>query len=225
FAAAASSYTEAGKAGVGSARVLLPDRLQKTVTKIFPAAEYAPSTPAGSFARGALATSLDVASWADAVLLAGDFGHNSETAIFLEQFVSKHKGPLAVTHDGLDYFTGAPRALAAREETLLVCSFAQLQKFAASINFAKAFTIDMDLLRLVDLLHEFSQDNECSIVVKHLKSLLVAVNGEISTTSLSEDRKIWRVRTAARAVTWWLQNPARSFEAITSSILNLEDEP
>src|SRR3982750_2547854 len=77
FAAAATAYAEAGKAGIGTARVLLPDSLQKTVGRVLEAGEYAPSTPSGSFSQRALAELLEMASWADGTLLAGDFGRNS----------------------------------------------------------------------------------------------------------------------------------------------------
>src|SRR3954462_7666379 len=71
FAAAGEAYAEAIKAGIGTARVLLPDGLQKTVGRVFEAGEYAPSTPSGSFGRQALAELLSLSRWADGTLLAG----------------------------------------------------------------------------------------------------------------------------------------------------------
>jgi hypothetical protein len=85
-------------------RVLLPSATKKLVSQVFPEAEFAPSTPSGSFAREALGQLLDSADWADGVLLAGDFGRNSETAILLESFAQKYKGQLTVAQDGIDYF-------------------------------------------------------------------------------------------------------------------------
>jgi NAD(P)H-hydrate repair Nnr-like enzyme with NAD(P)H-hydrate dehydratase domain len=102
FAAAAEAYAESGRAGVGTARVLLPDSLQKTVGKVFEAGEYAPSTPSGSFAQRALAELLSMSSWSDGVLLAGDLGRNSETAILLEHYVEKYSGQLTFTKDAAD---------------------------------------------------------------------------------------------------------------------------
>ena len=80
FSAPAEAFQAALDAGVGTCRVILPDRLQKTVGRILEAGEYAPSTPSGSFAKKSLATLIDYSQWADATLLAGDFGRNSETA-------------------------------------------------------------------------------------------------------------------------------------------------
>src|SRR5665213_2726910 len=111
FSAAAEAYMQADKAGIGTARVLLPDSLQKTVGRIFEAGEYAPSTPSGSFSQSALAEFLDLSGWAEAVLMAGDFGHNSETAIVLEQFISKYSGQLTLVGDAVDYFMSKPQTL------------------------------------------------------------------------------------------------------------------
>ncbi len=99
FAAAGEAYAEASKAGIGTARVLLPDSLQKTVGRVFEAGEYAPSTPSGSFSQKALAELLDRANWSDGVLLAGDLGRNSETAILIEHFTEKYQGQLTFTKD------------------------------------------------------------------------------------------------------------------------------
>jgi NAD(P)H-hydrate repair Nnr-like enzyme with NAD(P)H-hydrate dehydratase domain len=219
FAAAGEAYSHAVKAGIGTARVLLPDRLQKTVSKIFPEAEFASSTPSGSFSRQALAELLELSAWADGILFAGDFGRNSETAILLESSIKKYSGQLTLAKDAVDYFTAAPQTLINRENTLLVLSFAQLQKLATSNRFAKAFTFEMGLLQLVENLHEFTTQHPAAIIVKHLDNLLVAYGGQVSSTKLAEDKDIWRVRTAAHAVTWWLQNPTKTFEALTVSLV------
>jgi hypothetical protein len=218
FAAAGDAYQAATKAGIGTARVLLPDSLQKTVGRVFEAGEYAPSTPSGSFSRQALAELLAMSQWADGVLLAGDFGRNSETAVLLEQFVTKYSGPLAITQDGADYFTKNPATLLKRESTLLVLSFAQLQKLATGAQFPPAFTFDMNLINLVELLHVFTQEYNLHVIFKHLNMIFVGANGQVSTTELATDQPIWRVNSAARATVWWLQNPAKPFEALTTAI-------
>ncbi len=219
FAAPAEAYAQAAKAGIGVSRVLLPDSLQKIVGRILEHGEYAPSTPSGSFARKALASLLELSAWSDATLLAGDFGRNSETAILLEQFVATYTGSLTITKDGLDYFTHLPAAILNREHTLLVTSFAQLQKLATNIRFEKAFTFEMDFLRLVETLHEFSSRYKAAIIVKHLESVVVTYGGQVSSTKLSSDMPVWRVKTAAHAAVWQLQNPSKIFAALTTSIL------
>jgi hypothetical protein len=218
FAQAANAYTETKKAGIGVARVLLPDALQKTVGKVFEVGEYAPSTPSGSFSGQALGELLPMAAWADGVLLAGDLGRNSETAILLEKFADKYEGQLTITCDAADYFTAIPASVIARSETLWVISLAQLQKLAMHAKFRTAFTFEMDLLRFVSALHDFTTEYNMNIVVKHLDNIFVASSGQVSSTKLSSDVQIWRLRTASYASVWWLQNPSRPFEALTTAV-------
>ncbi len=219
FAAAAEAYTAATTAGIGTARVLLPDSLQKTVGKVFAAGEYAPSTPSGSFSRQALAEVLAMSGWADGLLLAGDFGRNSETAIVLEELLGTYSNQLTLVNDAVDYFTKTPEALLQRGSTLLVLSFAQLQKLATGARFTTAFTSDMDFLRLVEALHELTTMHGIAIVVQHLDTIFVAVNGQVSTTKPAQTQT---TKTAATASVWWLQNPSKTFESLTAAVLAKE---
>lgn len=219
FAAPATAFTEAQNAGIGSLRVLLPNAIQKIVGTFLPEADFAPSTPSGSFASSSLAEWLDHAAWADAVLLAGDLGRNSETAIVVESFVQKYSGNLTITKDAADYIIPRPLPVLNRTNTTLVISFAQLQKLASNARFTKPFTFDMGLVRLVDILHEFTKLFPVNIVVKYLDTTVVAVKGQISTTKLGEETKVWRVTTAAHVSVWWLQHPGKPFESLTTGVV------
>ena len=219
FSAPATAYNEAGKAGIGSTRVLLPDAIQKVVKAFIPEADYGPSTPSGSFAGKSLDTWLLNAGWADGVLLAGDLGRNSETAIVIEKFASKYIGQLTIAKDAVDYFSTNAQTIIDRPDTTLVLSFAQLQKLAVQAKFAHAFTFDMDLVRLVDTLHAFTSQFPLAIVTKHLDIILVAHNGRVSATKLDTDQEIWRVATAAHTSVWWLQHSNKQFEALTTALV------
>lgn len=214
----ATAFAEAQKAGIGATRVILPDSLQKTVGRVFEAGEYAPSTPSGSFSQKALGELLPLSAWADGMLIAGDLGRNSETAILLEKIADKYSGQLTLTCDAADYFTSSPAAVLSRPDTLWVISTAQLQKIAMHAKFTTAITFDMDILRFVDALHEFTLQHETAIIVKHLDNIFVAVNGQVSSTHLDKEMPVWRLLAAAHASVWWLQNPQKPFEALTTAI-------
>jgi hypothetical protein len=218
FAAPAEAYTAATRAGIGSARVVLPDAVRKIVGPMIEHGEFAPSTPSGSFSQKALVELLTHSSWADAVLLAGDLGRNSETAILLEKFLQKSPLTITLTKDAVDYAVSAPQTILGRENTLLVLSLSQLQRLCIAAKFPKPITFGMDLLRLVAWLHEFTLINKPYIIVKHLNHMLVAAAGRVSSTTLAKELPIWRVNTAAHASVWWLQNPNRPFEALTTAI-------
>lgn len=218
FAAPAEAYAEADKAGIGTARVLLPDSLHKTVGKAFTAGEFAPSTPSGSFARTALAELLAMAAWSDGVLLAGDLGRNSETAVLIEQFLQKAPGLITLSKDAVDYCLETPAICLDRPETTLVLTIAQLQKLATNAKFTPAFTFDMDFLNLVEALHNFTTKHPANVVMRHLDNIFVATGGQVSTTKYPADQAAWRTKTAAHAATWWLQNPTKPFEALTTAV-------
>lgn len=214
--APATAYNESLKAGAGSVRVLLPDTVKKAVGPILRDGEFTPSTPSGSFSQKSLADWLDHSQWADGVLIAGDLGRNSETAIVQEKFVDKYNGQLTVTQDAVDYFINLSPIISNRPKTSLVLSFAQLQKLAQTLGFSTPFTFSMDLIRLVESLHEFTSIYPVLLVTKHLDQIIITHEGLVSTTHNGE--KIWRVETAAHASVWWLQNPTKPFEASTTAV-------
>lgn len=219
FAAPAEAYALAVKAGAGTVRVALPDALRKTVGRVFEAGEYVSSTPSGSFAQTALAELLDMALWADGVLLAGDLGKNSETAILLEAFLQKYTGQVTLAGDAVDYLIQLP-ALVRRKNTLLIPSFAQLQKVFAAAASPVALTSRLDLLHLVEALHTIAATGSPHILLSHERSVLVAVAGQVSTTAFSIYTMPTPARLAAEASVWWMQQPPQPFEAITTAVVS-----
>jgi hypothetical protein len=219
FAAPAEAYAAAVTAGAGTVRVLLPDAIRKIVGMILENGEFAASTPvSGSFSQKAIGDLLSLSTWADGVLLAGDLGRNSETAILLEKYLGKHPAAITITRDAVDYAVAAPDYILKRSNTLLVLSLSQLQRLSITAHFPQAVTFSMDLLHLVEWLHDFTTEYQPYIVVKHHNQLLVAVHGRVSSTRLEQDIPVWRVKTAAIASVWWMQNPSKPFEAITTAM-------
>ena len=223
FAAVGEAYAAADQAGAGVIRALMPDALKKMVGPVIGPYEFAPSTPSGSFARQALAELLAESAWADMTLLAGDLGRNSETSALLEQFVQKYREPLVVSKDAVDYFYLTPEILAERPDTVLVLSLGQLQKFGVALRFTTPFLLSMGMLLLVQALHDLTIKFPVTIVTKELDQIVVAIEGRVTSTKLIQDREIWRVATAGRAATYWMQSPTQPLEAITTSLLSDTD--
>lgn len=217
FKAPANAYGDALEAGIGTAKVLLPDSMKKTVEDIFPEAEFATSTHSGSFARAALEQLLSLAEWADGVLLAGDLGHNSETAIVLESFLTKYDRQLTIAGDAIDYCLGMAPICLERPDTTLILTSAQLQKLGTAAHYTAAFTSDMALLQLVEQLHDFSSQYPANLLVQHDGSIVVAVQGRICSTNDPQTVNLTAV--AAHGSVWWLQNSSKPYEALTTSLL------
>lgn len=217
FAAPAEAYGVAMRAGVGTVRVILPDALRKTVGKLFPEAEFAASTPSGSFGTTAYAEFCAAGEWADAVLLPGDIGRNSETVALLENFLSHYSGQVTLGGDAADLFCVQPHALLQRAETLLILDLPQLQRLGTSSRFARPFVSDMGTPRLAETLHEFTKRFAPYFVISHEQQTFVAVEGQVSTTAQPQNVHT-ALELAARCSTWWLQNPTKPFEALTTAV-------
>lgn len=213
FAEPSRAYAAAAKAGAGHVRVILPDKLQKTLGGAFPEAEFAASTPIGSFSRPALDLWLDLADWADGVLLAGGLSKNSETAILLESFVEKYAGQLSLTGDSLDYFLQKPDQIINRENTLLIGDLGQLQKLAQP---KVAIKQTADLVQILDVLSNWSSDISAAMTTGVANQIIVADKGAISTTPAENNRV--EPELAAYASVWLMQQPEQAFEALTTSI-------
>lgn len=212
FSAPAEAYSAALKAGAGAVRVVLPDKLHRTIGKLFPESEYAASTPSGSFASRSLAELLAAAQWADRVLLAGDFGSNSETIAMIENFTGKYSGKLVLANDALDHI---PASLIERENTLFVLNFSRLQKLFQIIHSTVAITSKMDLISLVEALHQLTEGTKLQVITMHDEHIFVALEGQVSTT---KDNNNSLAKLAATASVWWLQNDGKPFEALTTAI-------
>lgn len=214
FKAPSMAYATALKAGAGAVKVLLPDSTQKVLGPNFPEAEFAPSSLSGSFGRQSLGQLLELATWADGVLLAGDFGKNSETAILLESFVDKCAGQITLTGDSLDYFLQAP-ILLQRPETLLAAEFGQLQKLGAAYGLKTPVKSSMDLVRLVELLSGWTSETKAYLLTVHQEKVVLAATGQVSSAPV---KVADFVELAAYASVWWLQQPQKPFEALTTAV-------
>jgi NAD(P)H-hydrate repair Nnr-like enzyme with NAD(P)H-hydrate dehydratase domain len=217
FAAPAVAFAAAAKAGIGTARVLLPDSTRKILGTSFAEAIFAPSTPSGSFSRQAFAELLENADWADGVLLAGDFGHNSETAILLDSFLDKYSGQVTVAQDGIDYFLDSTSKLLNRPNTVLVINLGKLQKLAKNNRPSTPVLHSMNLHELVVVLTDWTNSCPATFITKHADNLVVASGGKVSTTPKPAESN-WQTVLAAYASVWLLQQPQKLFDALTTAV-------
>jgi hypothetical protein len=220
FAGVAEAYSTALQAGVGNVRVLLPDVLRKTIPNAITDTIFGASNPSGGLAKGAQAEMHAIGQWANQVLLIGDAGRNSETAILYENFLVDYKGPLTITRDAVDLIKNSAITLIDRPDTLLVVSFAQLQKLFQSVYYPKILTFSMQLTSLVEALHKFTITYPTAITVLHKDYILVAKDGEVSSTEWENPMAIWRGTVATKATVYWLWNPWLTLEAITTSLIS-----
>lgn len=219
FAGVATSYGTALETGAGDVRVLLPDALRGTVPRSITDTIYGASTPSGSLASDALTEMLALSEWAHGILLAGDAGRNSETAILYEKYISQYHGPLTITRDAIDLIKNTSQTVVDRPDTVLVASFAQVQKLFQSVYYPKMLSFSMQLMQLVDTLHKFTITYPVTIVTFHRERLIVAHGGTVVTHEFNDPMRIWRGVTAATLASYLLWTPSRPLEAIAASFI------
>ena len=219
FAGVAESYSTALGSGAGEVRVLLPDALRKAIPPSMTDVTFGATTPSGSLSKEALGEIQALAQWSTALLLCGDAGRNSETAIAYSDLIRQYTGQLIITRDAVDLVKNDADALVNRPDTLLVVSFAQLQKLFQSVYYPKILTFSMQLMQLVEAVHKFTVTYPVTIAVLHRETLIVAHDGQVTTTVWDNPMTIWRGITAARAASYWLWTPNQPLEAVTASLL------
>ena len=219
FAGVAEAYSIATATGAGQVRVLLPHVLKKTIPAAITDALFAPTNISGSLSREAAPDMATMSAWADGVLLIGDAGRSSETAILYEQFIQQYTGLLTITRDAVDLVKNSAQLLVDRPQTLLVVSFAQLQKLFQAVYYPKVLTFSMQLTNLVDALHKFTVTYPVAIAVLHKDTFIIAHDGAVVTTPWDNPMAIWRGNVAAQAATYWLWSPKKPLEATASAII------
>lgn len=220
FVSVAESYTEALETGVGEVRALLPDTLKRSIPATITDTVFAASNPSGSLARDALASMHALGAWANSVLLIGDAGRNSETALVYDDFISSYQGQLTITRDAIDLVKNNNHLLVERPDTLFVASFAQVQKLFQSVYYPKILTFSMQLGQLVEALHKFTITYPVTIVTLHRDTLIIASDGQVVTQTWDNPMTIWRGTLATRAAAYWLWTPSQPLEAIATSVIS-----
>lgn len=219
FAAVAQSYNDALAAGAGECRAILPEALKKVIRSQAFDCIFTPTNPSGGMSKDALPILKASADWADALLLIGDHGRNSETAIVLEQLLAERGRLAIITRDSVDLLRASLPSLLQRQPTVLVVTLAQLQKIFQAVYYPKTILFSMQLSNLVETLHKFTITYPITVVVFHQNHLVIALGGTVSSTPWQEPTLIWRGSVATKATVYAMQQPKRLLEAITVSLL------
>ncbi len=220
FAGVAEAYSVAYATGAGNVRVLLPDCLKRAIPASWVDVAMAPCTTSGGLAKNALPDVMALASWSTMLLLIGDAGRNSETAILYESLLRNSDRPIVITRDAIDLVKNAPEMLVSRPNTLLVLSFAQLQKLFQAVYYPKVLTFSMQLLQLVEAVHKFTITYPITLTVLHKDTIIVAHGGQVTTTPWGSPMLIWRGTTATKAAAYWGWDSAHPLESITASVFD-----
>lgn len=213
-------------------KTYLPDALRgklPTLTNL----EFLPSTASGSFAKSfQLNTYI---SRADATLIIGDLSKNSATAIALADAISEestdsdsnsstpNSNPLVITRDSVDLLAPEAGSWLTRKNTFIVGSMVQLQKLFRAVYYPRMILLSQPLLPTLETLHKFTLTYPVTIVTFQEGNIIVAHNGDITTTKLENTTysplTLWSGQLATKILALNLYNPNKPFEATTAAIL------
>jgi len=209
-----SAYSFAQEAGAGTVKVLMPGSLMKIAGGI-EGAEFAPSNKGGSFAKTALAQFFDLSEWADHVLLAGDFGKNSETTVILDGFLLKNPKPITISQHALESI-GISLAQLTQMLLTLVIDRGILQKVGKAVGTHVPVTSLTTYENMGDIIQNISAGSKANFVIQDEEHTWAAVKGEIvSTKSKPEDS----TALSAYCSVWQMQNPAKTLEALATACI------
>lgn len=156
--------------------------------------------------------------WADATLLIGDSGRNSETAIVFENALRDFEKPFIITRDAVDLLRNSHELLLNHDKITLVVSFAQLQKLLQAAYFPKQLLFSMQLAQVVEVLHKVTLSFAATIVVFHQEQLIVSHQGQVVSTPFGNPMAIWRGAVATKAAVYLLQHSNKPLKAIATSV-------
>ncbi len=204
------TYQAALEAGIGVAKVVLPDAI-KVYTGELPDCVFVPSTKAGSIAKAALPQINSFAAESDGLLLAGELSQNSETLSLIESLLDEITLPLIATEEVINGLLYRPQALFSHPQRLLIAGTQTLVKLAERLSIGIEINSDSSLLNRLDLLKALAATQSASYATLG-HELIIVSKDQISVTPMSNSHP---VRTAAFLATYWLQHPD-SFQALTS---------
>lgn len=219
FAAAAESYKIAKETGAGEVRVLLPDALRSKIPASMVDVTFGATTPSGGLAADAKIDVAALQAWADVLLLCGDAGKNSQTAILYEELVASCERPIVLTRDAVDLLQNSAPIVLGNPNVALVLSFSQLQRLFRAVYYPKMLAFSMQLAQFVETLHKFTVTYPVTIVTLHAEQLIIARSGDVITQHWTDPMRIWRGHTAAKVASYLLWTPQAPLRAVAASVL------
>ena len=211
------AYEAAGRAGVGECRVVLPDALKKHIKAAPFECLFVASTPNGSISKEATSEVKTYTQWADGLLLIGDMGGNSETAIVLAELL-KLAIPIVITRDAIDLVRLEASEWLQSPHICVMATFGQLQKLFQTVHYPKLLLFNMQVAQLVDTLHKFTITYPSNIITLHQQQLIVAAGGKVSTTPCEDNLTLVKGIRATAVSVGLLQQPTKAFEVLTNTM-------
>ncbi len=211
-------YTAAERAGIGEAKIVLPDALRSAIGD-FADAIFVPSTSSGSIGGEAYEDIFNAAQVSDGLLLGSELSANSETISLVEELLQQLDLPLIFSDDAIKTLLFRPQLITSKPHHLLVATTKTLASLAAKLEMELKIEADAGLMNKVKLLLDLS-DKSGAAVVNTEPGCIVAAEGKASFTLVG---KRTPAEITAYMSVFWLQHP-KAFGALTSAAFELSNQ-
>lgn len=207
------AYQAALESGIGEAKVILPNKLEKLLKPTLPDAVFAASTSSGNLSQDGYDAVKSYLDWASGTLVM-QTGDNSETTVLINRLLSNlsdHR--FILTDEVVGLLAADIKPVCDQPNRLWVLSFDGVQKLARLLNHDMAFISDMGLRPFVLALNDLAGSIAQPLVVVYEDVVVVASNGQVTSTKRSQSPDLAML--AGSMAVWWLQQPDSPLEALT----------
>lgn len=213
FENAARAYEQALTAGIGQAKVVLPDKLRPVLGGQLEHAVFAPSTAAGTLASQGRSVLTEYISWADTLLFT-QTGENSETVRLIVELISHTSRPAVMTGDILNLIKHDAYRLLDNSK-MLVLEPKGLQILLKILQSPLTVRHDMGLRPLVLAMLSEPKLKLFKLAVVYEDTIVIAVDGQAVTTKRHQHPD--PVSLAAWLAVWWSWRPAGGLDALATA--------
>ena len=218
FMAVGKAFTTSNETGAGEAKVIMPDVIKSNLPKGFIEGVFLPTNQGGGFAIKGREELLGASKWADGILLIGDSGMSSETALLFEELLTEQNtGWLTITRDVADLVMEMGEKLVNMPNVHLVLTFAQAQKLFQKVYYPRPLLFSQQLSNVVESLHKFTTTYPIAITLMHQENLVVAHGGKVVTQKFDDAYKLIDGTLATKSAVYLLWSPKKPLESVATS--------
>jgi len=222
FAKTVNSYQLLIKAGLGQVTVMLPKPISKIIGHISSDLIFCPSTDSGSFSSQSLDNFLDYSDFSDGIFLSGELSNNSETLIVIEKLIERITKSIILSDDSIDLALQLNEHILSRDNMIYVGDLGKIQKLLTKFKSTNAITSSISLSDLVRLTQIFSSKTPISLVTIHDGYVVVAKNGQVSTTQIDKHEFVDITKLVHHCVCWVIQYPEDKFKALSCAAISYQ---
>lgn len=213
FSLVQAIHQSALAAGAGKCQVVLPDALNGLLAGT-PDTTFVPSNSSGSIDKEALSQILNLSQEYSAVVLGANLSNNSSTAVLAEGLATKLGRPLVVCTDAWEALKFSAHLITERADRLALLTTAEAMRIAGRLKIPVSIQAGGGVMNKIRLAHNLLGASSNNWFF-YEGELITAADLKISLTQIGRHDVAGAV--IGVAATFWMQNLAQPFEALTTA--------